>query len=85
MHTMKWDEFRALLVGIGPDTPLGRIVSIRSEDDEDILKYFTADQNRIRNEWRNKCVKNDISDADRAQMLEQLKKAFIYMAGGIAN
>lgn len=85
MHTMKWDEFRALLVGIGPDTPLGRIVSIRSEDDEDILKYFTADQNRIRNEWRNKRVKNDISDTDRAQMLEQLKKAFISMEGGIAN
>ena len=29
---MKWEEFRDLLVGIGPDTALGRIVSIRAED-----------------------------------------------------
>ena len=23
---MKWDEFKALLIGLGPDTPLGRIL-----------------------------------------------------------
>lgn len=80
---MKWDEFKALLVGIGPDTPLGRIVSIRSEEDKDILKYFTADQNRIRNEWRTRHRKADVSEESREQMLEQLKKAFISMAGGI--
>ncbi len=85
LDTMKWDEFRALLVGIGPDTPLGRIVSIRSEDDEDILRYFTTDQNRIRNEWRNRRKKEDVSDADQEWMLEQFKKAFISMAGGISN
>ncbi len=80
---MKWDEFKALLVGIGPDTPLGRIVSIRSEEDKDILKYFTAEQNRIRNEWRTKHRKTDVSGENREQMLEQLKKAFISLAGGI--
>lgn len=52
LDTMKWDEFRALLIGIGPETPLGRVVSVRAEEDEDVLKYFTVEQNRIRNEWR---------------------------------
>ena len=40
---MKWDEFQALLVGIGPETPLGNIVSIRAEDDPEILKHFTRE------------------------------------------
>lgn len=78
---MKWDEFRDLLVGISPDTALGRIVSIRSEDDADILKHFTPDQHRIRNEWRQRrarCMKTD----DMDKVLEGFKQMFISMAGG---
>ncbi len=82
LDTMKWDEFKALLIGMGPDTPLGRIVSIRAEDDKEVLKYFTVEQNRIRNEWRSAHRKVNDSNADRDQMLEQLKNAFIKMAGG---
>lgn len=83
LNTMKWDEFKALLIGIGPDTPLGRIVSIRSEDDKDVLKYFTAAQNRIRNEWRTRHRKVNASKESQKQILEQLKEAFISLAGGI--
>lgn len=82
LDTMKWDEFRALLIGIGPETPLGRVVSVRAEEDEDVLKYFTVEQNRIRNEWRTGHRKVNASTADREQILEQLKNAFIKMAGG---
>lgn len=83
LDTMKWDEFKALLVGIGPDTPLGRIVSVRAEDDPDILKNFTAEQNRVRNEWRTRHRKVNTSNESRDRMLEELKNAFIKMAGGI--
>ena len=48
---MPWTEFCSLLSGIMPDTPLGRIVTIRSEIDPKVLKNFTKDQKRIRNEW----------------------------------
>lgn len=81
LHGMKWDEFRDLLAGLGPETPLGRIVSIRAEDDEDILKHFTKEQHRIRNEWRNKQAKK-ISESELMDVLEQFKNAFISMAGG---
>ena len=77
---MKWSEFKALLVGISPDTPLGRIVSIRAEDDKDVLKYFSKEQHRIRNEWRSRQAKNT-SEQDLNEVLEQLKQAFISMAG----
>lgn len=83
LDTMKWDEFRDLLVGIGSDTPLGRMVSIRSEEDKDVLKHFTKQQHRIRNEWRSRHRK--ASGKDMEQVLEQLKNAFISMAGGIGN
>lgn len=48
---MSWDEFSTLLVGINGDTPLGHIVSIRAETDPEMLKHFTADEKRIRNDW----------------------------------
>nr|DAE16534.1 MAG TPA: hypothetical protein [Siphoviridae sp. ctqBH20] len=81
---MKWSEFRDLLVGLGPDTALGRIVSIRSEEDKEILKRFTKEQKRIRNEWRARRAKQ-IKPEDMNDILEGFKKAFISMAGGVKN
>lgn len=77
---MKWDEFKALLCGISPETPLGRIVSIRAEDDKDILKHFTKEQRRIRSEWRNRKAKA-VAEDQLDDMLEMLKQGFITIAG----
>lgn len=81
---MPWHEFKALLCGIGPDTALGRIVSIRMEDDKEVLKEFTKEQHRIRNEWRNKLAKQK-KDKDVDEFLETMKQAFISMSGGVNN
>lgn len=78
---MKWEEFKALLSGLGPDTPLGRMVQIRSEEDEELLKYFTPEQKRIRREWRLGEAKEKPKEELDA-VLESLKQAFIRMAGG---
>ena len=78
---MSWDEFTDLLSGISPDTALGRIVAIRAEEDKDILKHFTPEQRRIRNEWRTRQAKK-ISPEERDKFLEAMKQAFIDMAGG---
>lgn len=59
---MSWSEFCSLLSGIMHDTPLGRIVAIRSERDPKVIKEFTKDEIRIRNEWlikRNQKLKKD--------------------------
>ena len=82
--TMKWDEFRDLLIGISPDTALGRIVAIRSEDDKNILKNFTKEQKRIRNKWMMRKEKN-IKQEDLTEMLEQLQNAFTMMAGDLTE
>lgn len=54
---MKWEEFKDLLSGLGPDTPLGRVVSIRAEEDKEVLKNFTKDMHKIRNNYRRKGAK----------------------------
>lgn len=51
-ESVSWDEFRSLLAGISPETPLGRVVAIRSETDKNVIKHFTRDQKRIYDEWR---------------------------------
>lgn len=81
---MKWGEFQDLLVGLGPDTALGRIVAIRAEENKEILKNFTKEQKRIRCQWRNRHAKS-VPQKDMMKILEQLKTAFIQMAGGGGN
>ena len=77
---MSWKEFSYMINGLGPDTPLGRIVSIRAEDDKEVLKTFTKEQRRIRNEYRIKQAKNKTKKEIDAG-LEDLRQAFIRMAG----
>ena len=69
-ETVSWDEFKALLAGLAPETPLGRVVSIRSETDEKIIKQFSREQKRIHDEWQEK-------QAARSEMMKfarELKK-----------
>lgn len=68
---MPWSEFCTLLAGIMPETPLGQIVSIRAENDKEILKNFTQEQHRIRNEWRSRASK--LVAFDKTEIRKQLK------------
>lgn len=81
INTMPWDEFADLLSGIAPESPLGRMVAIRAEDDKEMLKHFSKEQHRIRNEWRSRNAKKVTSERLN-DTLESLKKAFISMSKG---
>lgn len=84
MGTMKWDEFKDMLVGIAPDTALGRIVAIRAETDKEVLKHFSKDQRRIRYEWMQRRAKA-VNPEDMEAILNGFKQNFIFMAGGGSN
>ena len=79
-NTVSWGEFRSLLAGISPDTVLGRVVAIRSENDKNILKLFTPEQKRIRNEWRERRTKEMPKEAFEREMAG-LEKMFAAMFG----
>lgn len=81
---MKWGEFCALLSGLSADSPIGRIVQIRAENDPKVLKHFTAHQRKIRSEWRNRAVKN-VSEKSRDEVLDYLKNMFVSMSGGVED
>lgn len=65
---ISWSEFTTLLTGLLPETPLGAIVKIRSEDDPNIVKQFTADQLAIRNKWRERQA---LRQLDNPEVLKQ--------------
>lgn len=72
---MKWGEFVALLSGLSAESPLGRVVQIRCENDPKILEKFTPQQHRIRREWRQRTAQN-VSDERLDEALEFFKNMF---------
>lgn len=79
---MSWNEFCTLLSGIMTKTPLGQIVSIRAEEDKDILNNFTEDQHKIRNEWRNRNNTTiEMTDEEKAQKVKEFEQMMASMFG----
>ena len=65
--------------GLSGDTPLGRIISIRAEDDPERLKEFTKEEKRIRTEYRAILAERK-TDKEVDSVLDGIKQAFISMA-----
>lgn len=52
-----------------------------AEKDKDVLKHFSKEQRRIRNEWMQRRAQG-VAPQQTEAILEQLKQVFISMAGG---
>lgn len=72
---MSWAEFSTLLAGIMPKTPLGQVISIRSEEDENMLKNFTKEHHEIRNAWRNKQIAK-MSEEEKKEKVNEVMEMF---------
>lgn len=57
-----------MLGRLSPETPLGRIVAIRSETDKNVIHNFTRDQKRIYDEWREREVETMTQETFEKQM-----------------
>ena len=72
---MDWKEFTVLLSGIMPETPLGKVVSIRCEENKEILKHFSVEENRIRNDWRSRhSLKEEMTEAEMEKAVSSLQE-----------
>lgn len=80
IDNMDYAELSNLISGLMPDTPLGNIIQIRSEDDEEVLKNFTQEQKNIRWEYRRKLV-SKIDEEEYKKVIVEFQKAFKEMAG----
>lgn len=72
------------MAGLDGKTPLGRMISIRAEEDREILKQFTPEQKRIRSEWRRKRAKK-MSAKDTETAIESFRRMFIQLAGSMTE
>lgn len=64
IETISWSEVKMLISGLLSDTPLGRVIEIRSENNKEQLKHFTPEMHKIRNDWRNRRAKDKLKDEE---------------------
>ena len=77
-------EWSRLVGGLMDDTPLGRVVAVRSERDRERIKQFSPWQRRVRAEWATFRAKKALErppEQLRSEMA-QLEKALARMFGG---
>lgn len=79
---MSWQEFSNLLSSIMPDTPLGEIVSIRSETNKKVIKSFNSTQRKIHTDWKAKQANKKLENPKALELeMKALEKAFEFMYG----
>lgn len=82
LKTISWSEVKMLISGLLADTPLGRIIQIRSENNKEQLKHFTPEMHKIRNDWRNRQAKDKLKDEDALNKtfdnMEKMLKVLFY-------
>jgi hypothetical protein len=80
---LPYEDWAKLVGGLMDDTPLGRVVAIRSEKDRKIIAQMTSWQRRIRSEWTafqaQKLAPKDPQET--CAVLEGLEKMFTQMFG----
>lgn len=72
-----------MVSGLMDDTPLGRVVGVRSETNQEIIKQYTPEQRAICNEWaRFKMTqKPKASEEEMQKQFAELERAFAKMFG----
>nr|DAM10709.1 MAG TPA: hypothetical protein [Caudoviricetes sp.] len=74
-------EYRKLLAGIMHDTPLGYVISVRSEKDPKKIREMTNAEKDIRRKWqRFRAAKAE--SVQYTMTLEQFQQLFKNLAGG---
>lgn len=79
---LSYCDWAKLVSGLMNDTPLGKVVELRSETDKEILKNMTAEQRAARQKWFDFCNSSQrISEEDMQKQSEALEKMIAAMFG----
>lgn len=71
---LAYPEYRRLFNGLMDTTPLGKIISIRSEKDKDVLKRFGPNEKKIRNDWIKFKHKKQLDNMTEQEKIKQIKE-----------
>ena len=81
LHYSDWSK---MVSGLMDDTPLGRIVMIRSEKDAERIKTFSPEQKRIQAEWKKFRAANaqKVDAESYGAQMRALEGMFAALSGG---
>ncbi len=79
-ENLKYSDWSKMVSGLMDDTPLGRVVGVRSETNKDIIKNFTKEQRAVRNEWSrflaSRVTTEQFSETDWNEQMAEMERAF---------
>lgn len=75
---MEWAELSSYISGLNAETPLGYVVSIRSENDSEKIKKFTPEQLKIRSQWRRRMI-GQVGKKEYRQAMDNIRDMFVAM------
>lgn len=82
-ENLKYSDWAKMVSGLMDDTPLGYVVSIRSETDQEIIRRFTPEQRAIRQDWERVRAKRilQLPEKELRQQFAQMEQAMAAMFG----
>lgn len=81
---LSYSEWSKLVSGLMDDTPLGRVVAVRTEKDQKVISHFSTWQRQIRADWNSfKSQRmSQQSTEDMEQQMKQLERMLASAFGG---
>lgn len=81
---LSYSEWSKLVSGLMDDTPLGRVVAVRTETDQKVIAQYSPWQRQIRADWNAfKAQKmSQQSEVDMEQQMKQLERMLASAFGG---
>lgn len=74
--SMDWKEFTTLLNGLTAETPLGKIIQIRAETNQDIIDHFSEGEKQIYNEWQQKQLNMKYKNKSKEEVMRDIQTMF---------
>ena len=75
-NSITWSEVKVLIKGLLPETPLGKVIAIRSENDPKVLKTFSKALHEERNSFRKRMADKKIDNGTFEEDMQKLENFF---------
>ena len=75
-NSITWSEVKVLIKGLLPETPLGKVIAIRSENDPKVLKTFSKALHEERNSFRKRMADKKVDNGTFEEDMQKLENFF---------
>ena len=79
---LRYSDWAKMVGGLMDDTPLGRVVAIRSETDREIVQRMSPGQRRMRSEWMSFRAAQEHDPEENRENMKQLQAMIAGLFGG---